>query len=974
MLHFRLSYLVKVLVFAGVYFVAGRVGLALHFEHSTSSPVWPPAGIALAALWLFGPELWPGIALGVGLLSLSTGLPLLPSLGIAAGNTLEAYLAVRLLRHWHVEGCFLNRARDVFTWILMAGLFSTLVGASIGVSSLWLGQVMGGSRAEEVLLVRWLGDATSNLLLAPLLLAWSQRGSEPWRLARILESIGLGLAVVGVGCLVFGKQAVAQASHYPLEFLPFPVVMWAAVRFGPRGAAGTTFLLAGIAVWQTIHGAGPFQRPLTLDSLMYLDFFVLVSAGTGLLLGAITTERQQAERTLRNQENRFRAMVEKSSDAIVLATEDGTIRYLNPADERILGYPSHERVGGNAFDYLHPDDAARARALFRQLVARKDEAVSGSFRLRHRDGTWRWLECRARNLLEDPSVNAMVANYRDITDQRNAEESQRQAETRYREIIENLVVGFGQSTPEGRILMANPALARILGYASAEELMAGITDIGQEIYVHPEQRTALHRMLNERGAVRDFELECYRKDGSKIWVSLAARPLRDSQGTIRGFESLVQDISARKEAERLLRQTQDELEQRVAERTAELSEANEKLRGEISERCRVADTLRKSEERFRSLGECCPVGIFLADTDGRCLYTNPVCQSIGGFTLTEGLGYGWNRFVHPDDREQVLASWSAAVQAGQSFSREFRFQDAQGQVRLVHVRSAVLLSDQGKVIGHVGTVEDITERRQAERKQAGLLGQLRSVNRELNDFAYIVSHDLKAPVRAIGSLASWLVADYGDRLEQAGKEQIELLANRVKRLNALIDGVLQYSRIGRQRERCVSVDLDQLVADVVEMLAPPPHIRVRILHPLPTVQGEPTRLRQVFQNLLSNAIKFMDKPQGLIFVDWSEEPACWRFGVTDNGPGIERKHCTRVFQIFQTLQPRDQFESTGVGLTIVKRIVELYGGTVGIDSTPGQGSTFWFTLPRRLADSRQADVSELSLPGEPSQTSAAGVG
>ncbi len=225
--------------------------------------------------------------------------------------------------------------------------------------------------------------------------------------------------------------------------------------------------------------------------------------------------------------------------------------------------------------------------------------------------------------------------------------------------------------------------------------------------------------------------------------------------------------------------------------------------------------------------------------------------------------------------------------------------------------------------------------------------QLEQANRELTDFAYVVSHDLKAPLRGIASLAGWLSADYSGKIGPEGKAQLDLMVGRVMRMNALIDGILTYSRAGRLKEGRVEMNLARLVPNVIDLLAAPGNIRIEVTTPLPSVMIEPTKAQQVFQNLLSNAIKYMDKPQGLIRVSCeSDGQDFWRFSIADNGPGIEEKYFERIFQLFQTLSPRDEVEGTGVGLALVKRIVEMEGGRVWLQSTPGDGATFYFTLPK----------------------------
>lgn len=246
----------------------------------------------------------------------------------------------------------------------------------------------------------------------------------------------------------------------------------------------------------------------------------------------------------------------------------------------------------------------------------------------------------------------------------------------------------------------------------------------------------------------------------------------------------------------------------------------------------------------------------------------------------------------------------------------------------------------------IAVARDITERKRAEERQAQLLQEVKSVNQELKDFAYIVSHDLKAPLRGIKTLTDWLATDYADKLDENGREQMDLLLNRVQRMHNLIDGVLKYSRVGRVKEEKVKVNLNDLVSEVIDMVAPPENIEITVENQLPVVECEQIRIMQVFQNLLSNAVKYMDKPQGQIRIGCVEEDCFWNFSVSDNGPGIEEKYFEKIFQMFQTLTPRDEFESTGIGLTVVKKIIEMYGGRILVESEVGNGTTFFFTLPK----------------------------
>jgi len=252
----------------------------------------------------------------------------------------------------------------------------------------------------------------------------------------------------------------------------------------------------------------------------------------------------------------------------------------------------------------------------------------------------------------------------------------------------------------------------------------------------------------------------------------------------------------------------------------------------------------------------------------------------------------------------------------------------------------------GKIIGVSGIARDISQRKKAEKEQQLLIKKLESTNKELESFAYVTSHDLKAPLRAIGSLADWLHADQAGKMDEQGREHLKLLKSRVSRMNELIDGILHYSRIGRIDGEKTPIDLNELVSDVLELLQVPENIDVEVQERLPVLFTHKTHITQIFENLVSNAVKYSNRPKGKIKIAVDELPYFWRFRVSDNGIGIEKKYQEKIFEIFQTLKPRDEEESTGIGLTIVKKIVETSGGEIWISSRPGKGSTFYFTLPK----------------------------
>jgi light-regulated signal transduction histidine kinase (bacteriophytochrome) len=248
--------------------------------------------------------------------------------------------------------------------------------------------------------------------------------------------------------------------------------------------------------------------------------------------------------------------------------------------------------------------------------------------------------------------------------------------------------------------------------------------------------------------------------------------------------------------------------------------------------------------------------------------------------------------------------------------------------------------------------KEIAHRRQAENalklvneNLEAAIGKLSRANQELQDFTRIAAHDLKAPLRAIGTLADWIAVSYSDKLDDLGREQLNLLTARASRMSSLLDAALQYSQIGHDDKTIEDVDLNLLVEEIIDRLRVPDNIRIIVEDRLPTIVCTRKRIRPIFKCLLVNAIKYIDKPQGLIKVGCTQQGGFWKFSIADNGTGIEKKYFDKIFEIFQTLSPRDEVESVGIGLAIVKKAVELHGGRVWVESAPGQGSVFFFTLP-----------------------------
>jgi PAS domain S-box-containing protein len=392
-------------------------------------------------------------------------------------------------------------------------------------------------------------------------------------------------------------------------------------------------------------------------------------------------------------------------------------------------------------------------------------------------------------------------------------------------------------------------------------------------------------------------------------------------------------------------------------------------------RRRAEEQMRASETRYRFLADSIPQQIWTADSRGKLEYVNRVVVDYTGVRFEQMLTEGWTAVIHPDEVAAAAKRWDEAVARAKPFELEARLRNAAGEHRWHLCRARCQTSADGAVIRWFGANTDIHDQKELEAARDQALDDLERVthllssertnlelqarelrrfaralkksNEDLDRFAYVASHDLKAPLRGIANLSEWLVDDIGDKLNDETKQYATLLQNRVQRMEALIDGILQYSRAGRSRDAPELIDVGELVRDAIELLDPPAHFEVRMGTFWPTIRIERTPLQQVFMNLIGNAIKHANGESPVIEVRMRDEGEDFcEFSVSDNGPGIAPQYHERIFMIFQTLRARDEVEGTGIGLSVVKRTVENQGGQVWVESEVGKGATFCFLWPR----------------------------
>jgi two-component system sensor kinase FixL len=471
----------------------------------------------------------------------------------------------------------------------------------------------------------------------------------------------------------------------------------------------------------------------------------------------------------------------------------------------------------------------------------------------------------------------------------------------------------------------NPALVKLLGVSDADELI-NKPFLPVRFWDDPQERDRILGPLN-RASMEVTELTLKTAKGKRLFVTLFSTPTRNIKGEINGCQGVLYDVTAQRE---------------LQEKTAEL---------------------HQSEERFRFVAQATSDLIYEWDIASDRLNWFGDIDGALGFKQGEFLRTikAWAGRIHPDDKAGVAGCVSGDREFVRSIQEEYRIQRKDGSWCYWSEHALPVLNSKGHPRKWIGACVDITERKEAEKNLEKLnkdlesnIRELSRANKELEEFAYIAAHDLKTPLRGIGTLADWLVMDYTDKFDEEGKEQVKLINTRAKQMSVLIDRIQQYSKLGQSGQIKQRVDLNEVLSEVISIIAPPENIEVIVEDKLPVIVCERTHIVQIFQNLLSNAVKYMDKPKGQIKVGYNEDDNFWKFSIADNGPGIQQKYFEKIFKIFQTLSPHKGIESTGIGLSIVKKLVELNNGGVWVESEVGRGSTFFFTLPKQ--NSEAADI------------------
>ena len=885
--------------------------------------VWPPAGIALACILLFGYHYWPGVAVGAFLLAVISHktwgyFSVATSIGSTLGAIVCAYLLDRFIRFRHT----MDRVKDVAGFLVLACVLGTTLNAAFNAVGMCYDKQASWDDLFSGMLEWWIPNTMASLIVTPLLLTWGSASEFLWTPKRIISASMCGIGLIAGTLVSFNSWYVYGVENYPLAYFPYPFLVWSALQFKQRGATAATFIVSVLAIRSLLNNYGPFVAYSQLESLVLLGTYLGVLAITNMLLAALAAEHERAELALENSERRYRTIVEDQSDMICRFREDGMITFVNNAYCRFFGKSQNELLNTQFLPFISAQDRDIPLSYFSSMP-KENPIVSFDSRIQSLKGDMTWQQCTIRKLMDqNGNTIEFQAVIVDITRHKQAEETIRLVNERLQAILTSMVDGVIVIESDNSISSFNPAAERIFGRSHNQ-----VIKHSYRVLFNDDDQKILAVMLHNRSAKatngKIVELKALRPDHSNIPIDLAVSDI--FLGEKRLLIMVVRDISERKLAEAQIREQ--------------------------------ATLLDKAQD-----------AILVWDLDHKILFWNRGAERLYGFSPDEVRSMDVRALLEREDTGKFKQAEEAVFTRGDHIA-EFVHKTKSGKVVVVESRWSLVRDNHGVPKSILVINSDLTEQKELEAMY------LRSQRlQSVGALASGIAHDLNNVLSPILLSAQLLRKQFPQEKQQNLLNNLEKSAMRGA---SIIKQLLTFGR-GIEGKGALTQPkylLHEIASIMRETFPRNIAIREKYAADIWNVCCDTTQLHQVILNLCINARDAMADGGSITLLAENAEMdeaslhqhpemklgPYVHFAVQDTGSGIPVEIRDKIFEPF--FSTKETGKGTGLGLPTVLNIIRNHGGFLELESEVKKGTTFHVYLPADRSQSLPKDTSvTLDLP------------
>ncbi len=613
---------------------------------------------------------------------------------------------------------------------------------------------------------------------------------------------------------------------------------------------------------------------------------------------------KKLENLVKETTSELKGVFENIVDAYVVMDLLGDVIKMNEAAELLLGYTLKDNI--NLMNLVHPDAHQEAALGFKELFDRgsvtdfyiKIIIATGAIRLVHINAS----------IVYGASGKPIAAQgiVRDITNEKAAEHRLIESENRLSALISNLESAVLLEDEHRNIVITNTRFCDFFNITATPEQLVGqscenAAQLTKDLFLNSEEFvTRIDTLTQKKEQALSDELKL--KDGRILERDFI--PVYED-GAYKGHLWTYRDVTLKR---------------------------------------KFRENIEAERQKYSNIIANMNLGLIEVNTDDEILMVNQSFEEMSGYEEKDLIGKKGKEVLLTRESQNRLSQENKNRLKGRSDSYEVEAITSTGELRHWLISGAPNYNINGQVAGSIGIHLDITELKNLELQKENLLKKLEKSNDELHEYAHVVSHDLKSPLRSINALVNWIKEDNKGQLSSDTQDNLAMIETTLEKMEQLISDVLEYSSVGSDNAVAEQVDLNLLMTDIETLLHCPEHINLTWNKELPTIKADKVKIQQLFHNLMSNAIRYSDKDQGIITIDFMENATHYTFSVKDNGIGIPKEYHQKIFKIFQSLNTHK--DSTGIGLSIVKKIVDLYKGDIWLESTVGEGTTFFFTLEK----------------------------